>query len=57
METTFQYPTAEQIERNMQAARRLRSETVHALLNSTIARLAAALRTRMPRHFGETSHV
>jgi hypothetical protein len=59
METTFQYPTTEQIERNMQEARRLRAETVHELLKSARAWLVDAVRTRTRNSrgtFGNVSH-
>jgi hypothetical protein len=48
MKATFQYPTSQEVERNMQEARRLRSETVHELLKSAGAWLARSLRTRTP---------
>lgn len=53
METGFQHPTPEQVERHMQAARRLRSETVHELLRSAGAALAQAVRERMPGSVGD----
>ncbi len=45
MESTFPYPTPEQVRWHMQEARRLRSETVHELLESAGAWLADALRS------------
>jgi hypothetical protein len=50
--TTFRYPTAEQVERSMQDARRLRSETVYQLLRSALAWLAGGPRTRTPESRG-----
>jgi hypothetical protein len=52
METAFQYPTPEQIERHMEQARRMRSETVHELLKFAGPWLVDALRTRTPRQPG-----
>jgi hypothetical protein len=53
METGFQHPTPEEVERHMHEARRLRSETVHELLKSAGASLADAVRTRTPRSRGD----
>jgi hypothetical protein len=53
METGFQHPTPEQVERHMQEARRLRSETVHELLQSAGAALVQAVRVRMPESGGD----
>jgi len=48
MEPRIPNPTPEEIRWCMQEARRLRSETVHELLESAGVWLAGAPRTRMP---------
>jgi hypothetical protein len=53
METGFQHPTPEQVERHMWEARRLRSETVHELFQAAGAALAQAVRERMPASAGD----
>jgi hypothetical protein len=49
MNSDFQYPTPEQIERHMEAARRMRSETVHGLLKAAGTWFTGARRTRTPQ--------
>jgi hypothetical protein len=52
MATTFENPTPERIEWHMQEARRMRSEAVHALLESAATWIAVAFRARTPRRSG-----